>query len=69
MALETIGPFATLASVLQTWRASSRGRKEGRLQALSKLSKAVTATTNLSMASAGGTTRILTSSMRGASPR
>ena len=45
MVLETIGAFATLAGVLQTWKASARGKKERKLQALSELSDAVTATT------------------------
>lgn len=45
MFLETIGAFATLAAVLQTWKASSRGKKEAKLRALSELSSAVATTT------------------------
>lgn len=45
MVLEAIGAFATLAGVLQTWKASDRGKKERKLQALSLLSDAVAATT------------------------
>lgn len=44
MVLEIIGAFATLAGVLQTWKASTRGKKERKLQALSALSDAVAAT-------------------------
>ena len=45
MVLETIGGLATLAAVLQTWKASARGKRERKLQALSVLSDAVAATT------------------------
>jgi predicted proteasome-type protease len=44
MVLETIGTLATLAGILQTWRAGARGKKERKLQALSELSDAVAAT-------------------------
>jgi predicted proteasome-type protease len=44
LVLETIGTLATLAGILQTWRAGARGKKERKLQALSELSDAVAAT-------------------------
>ncbi len=44
MVFEVIGALATLAGVLQTWKASARGKKERKLQALSVLSDAVAAT-------------------------
>jgi hypothetical protein len=44
MIVETIGAFATLASVLQTWKIGARGKKERKLQALGQLSNAVTVT-------------------------
>lgn len=42
--LETVGAFATLAGVLQTWKAGARGKKELKLQAMRELSAAVVAT-------------------------